>query len=142
MPMKKDIDIQKTIYNAYIMINEDRVYKLTKNKIYVESYLDMPSISVEVFWRDYAYSGEADGWFPHIDSGSIVYKASPGQYNVGTDIRAYGLLKDPPKDLIKEIREELSDRKNARVHNTEINKKIQELEKSKIEIASQLYFSY
>ena len=142
MPMKKDIDIQRSVYDAYIWINGSRVYRLTKKKIYVESYLDQPSIRVDEFWRDYAYSGEADKWFPHIDPDSIAYKASPGQYDTGTDVRAYGLLINAPEDLIKEVREKLTERDNALAHNVEINKKIRALEKTKVKIATQLYFDY
>lgn len=142
MPMKKDVDIQKSIYDAYIWVNGSRVYKITTKKIYVESYVDQPSIRVDEFWRDYAYSGLADEWFPHLDPDSIHYEASPGQYGIGTDVRAYGLLRDAPKDLIGSIREELRARASAKTVNAEIDKKIKELKKSKTKIRSQMYFDY
>lgn len=139
MPMKKDLEINKKIYDAYIFVDGDRLYDLTKNGVFVKSYRDQPSISPEEFWRDYAYSGEADKWFPQIDPDTIIYKPSSGQYDIGTDVYAYGRLVDSSKELIQEIRDALAERKLLEKHNAEIDKKIKALKKTKVTVPWQLY---
>lgn len=140
MPMKKAVEINRKIYDARVYVDGCRVYDLTKDAIFVESYQDRPSISPIEFWRDYAYSGEADKWFPHIDPDSITYKPSAGQYDIGTDVYAYGRLLGDHKDLILEIRDALAERRLMAKSNREIDKKITALEKSKVQIPFQLYF--
>lgn len=140
MPMNRDTNFNTKLYNDRIHVDSDRVYKVTKKNIFVESYVDQPSISVEVFWRDYAYSGLADKWFPHIDPDTIEYRVSSGQYDMGTDVRAYGRLIDPPSDIVQNIKNALEERKTLQAHNREIDKKIKELENSKHEIPLQLFF--
>lgn len=139
MPMKKDIIFNNRIYNANIFVGSDRLYDLTKNGIFVEAYRDQPSVSPEAFWRDYAYSGEADKWFPQIDPDTIIYKASSGQYDIGTDVYAYGKLVDSSKELIQKIRDALAERKRLEKHNADIDKKIKALEKTKVAVPWQLY---
>ena len=141
MPMKKDINTNTKIYRARVQVNGDRVYKLTKKEIHVESYLDKPSVSPEEFWRDYAYSGLADEWFPHLDPDSIAFVASSGQYDIGTDIRAYGKLLGDHRDLIQGIKDEMSKRDDILKHNEEIEKKIEALKKTKQHVPSWLSFS-
>ena len=142
MPMKKDLEINNRIYDAYIFVGSDRLYDLTKNGIFVEAYRDQPSVSPVAFWRDYAYSGEADKWFPQIDPDTIIYKSSSGQYDIGTNVYAYGRLVDSSKELIQEIRDELAERKLLEKHNSEIDKKIKALEKTMVTVPRQLYFDY
>lgn len=139
--MKKDINTNTKIYRSDVYVNGDRVYKITKKEIHVESYLDQPSISPTSFWRDYAYSGMADEWFPHIDPESIVFSASPGQYDMGTDVRAYGKLIGDHRDLVQEIKEEMSKRDDLVRHNKEIDKQIAVLEKAKQHVPHRLSFS-
>lgn len=139
MPMKKDIIFNNRIYDAYIFVDGDRLYDLTKNGVFVKSYQDRPSVSPTEFWRDYAYSGEADKWFPHIDPDTIIYKPSSGQYDVGTDVYAYGRLVDSSKELIQKIRDALAERKLLEKHNAEIDKKIKALKKTKVTVPWQLY---
>ena len=139
MPMKKDLEINKKIYDEYIFVDGDRIYDMTKDDIFVEAYQDQPSISPEAFWRDYAYSGEADKWFPQIDPDTIIYKPSSGQYDIGTDVYAYGRLVDSSKELIQEIRDALAERKLLEKHNAEIDKKIKALKKTKVTVPWQLY---
>ena len=141
MPMKKDLEINKKIYDAYIFVDGDRIYDMTKDDIFVEAYQDQPSISPEAFWRDYAYSGEADKWFPQIDPDTIIYKPSSGQYDIGTDVYAYGRLVDISKELIQEIRDALAERKLLVRHNAEIDKKIKALKKTMVRLPSSLEFS-
>ena len=107
MPMKKTIDIDQHLYDAYIHVDGYRVYKLTDKDVFVEIYLDLPSVSLAEFWRDYAYSGEADKWFPQLDPDTIQFQASPGQYGIGTDIRAYGRLTNASEVVVEKIREAL-----------------------------------
>lgn len=139
MPMKKDIIFNNRIYNANIFVGSDRLYDLTKNGIFVEAYRDQPSVSPEAFWRDYAYSGEADKWFPQIDPDTIIYKPSSGQYDIGTDVYAYGRLVDSSKELIQKIRDALAERKRLEKHNADIDKKIKALEKTKVTVPWRLY---
>ena len=139
MPMKKDIIFNNRIYDANIFVGSDRLYDLTKNGIFVEAYRDQPSVSPEVFWRDYAYSGEADKWFPQIDPDTIIYKPSSGQYDIGTDVYAYGRLVDSSKELIQKIRDALAERKRLEKHNADIDKKIKALEKTKVTVPWRLY---
>lgn len=142
MTTKKDIIFNNRIYDAYIFVGSDRLYDLTKNGIFVEAYRDQASISPEAFWRDYAYSGEADKWFPQIDPDTIIYKTSSGQYNIGTNVYAYGRLVDSSKELIQEIRDALAERKLLEKHNSEIDKKIKALEKTMVTVPRQLYIDY
>lgn len=139
MPMKKDLEINEKIYDEYIFVDGDRIYDMTKDDIFVEAYQDQPSISPEAFWRDYAYSGEADKWFPQIDPDTIIYKPSSGQYDIGTDVYAYGRLVDSSKELIQEIRDTLAERKLLEKHNAEIDKKIKALKKTKVTVPWKLY---
>lgn len=139
--MKKDIDIDKAIYDSYIWIDGDRAYKLTKSDIFVESYQDHPSIKVVEFWRDYAYSGEAARWFSHIDPKTVVFEASPGQYNMGTDVRAYGRLLGDQSALITKIRDARSEIARKKKANSEIDKQIKALKKTKTRVPTKLYFS-
>lgn len=122
MPMKKTIDIDQHLYDAYIHVDGYRVYKLTDKDVFVEIYLDLPSVSLAEFWRDYAYSGEADKWFPQLDPDTIQFQASPGQYGIGTDIRAYGRLTNASEVVVEKIREALKRQKS-------INSKVKALEK-------------
>lgn len=141
MPMHKDVEINKKIYDAYIYVDGDRLYDLTKDSIFVVSYQDRPSVSPTAFWRDYAYSGEADKWFPQIDPNTITYKPSSGQYDIGTDVYAYGRLIDSSKELIQEIRDALDERRLLQKSNAEVEKKIKALKKTMVRLPSRFDFS-
>ena len=129
MPMKKTIDIDQKLYDAYIFVNGFRVYRVTDNAVFVEIYMDQPGISPEVFWRDYAYSGEADGWFPQIDPDSIQFSVSSGQYNIGSDIRAYGKLSNASETVVKKIKDHMKTRRTVKKKVGALNKQIAVMQK-------------
>ena len=73
------------------------------------------------------------------DPDTIIYKTSSGQYDIGTNVYAYGRLVDSSKELIQEIRDALAERKLLEKHNAEIDKKIKALEKTMVTVPGQLY---
>lgn len=129
MPMKKAVDIDRHLYDAYIYVDGYRVYRVEGNDVLVEIYMDSPRISPEVFWRDYAYSGEADEWFPQLDPDSIQFSVSSGQYNIGSDIRAYGKLSNASEVVAKKIKEHMKHRRAIKKKVGALNKQIAEMQK-------------
>lgn len=122
MPMKKDIDIDQDLYNARIHVNGYRVYRVTDKDVFVEIYQDRPSIKPEEFWRDYAYSGEADKWFSQLDPDTIQFSVNSGQYGIGSDVRAYGRLTNASEVMAQKVRE-------GRELQKKVSKKVKTLEK-------------
>lgn len=142
MPMKQEVNLNSKIFKERIYVGSGRVYKITKKDIFVEMHHDLPSVSPAEFWRDLAYSGRADGLFPDLDPDEISFKAYPGQYDIGTDVYAYGRMLGDNKALIEEIQQNRSKIREDKERNSEIQKKINDLEKSKLPVPHSLYFDY
>ena len=142
MPMKQEVNLNSKIFEERIYVGSGRVYKITKKDIFVEMHHDLPSVSPAEFWRDLAYSGRADELFPDLDPNGISFKAYPGQYDIGTDVYAYGRMLGDNKALIEEIQHNRSKIREDKKRNSEIQKKINDLEKSKLPVPHSLYFDY
>lgn len=128
MPMKKNIDIDKELYGSYIYVDGYRVYKVTDQDVFVEIYLDRPSINPAEFWEHYAYSGEADKWFPELDPATIQFSVSPGQYDIGSDIRAYGRLSNASEVVVKKINDHMKTKKRIKKKVKTLQKQVDSLE--------------
>lgn len=131
MPMKKPIEIDQGLYDSRIHVNGYRVYRVTAHDVFVEIYHDIPSVSPAEFWRDYAYSGEADKWFPQLDPDTIQFKVSSGQYDIGSDVRAYGRLTNASEVMAKKVKEHLQLKKR-------IFKKVKDLEKQRSSLKKEI----
>lgn len=128
MPMKKNIDIDDDLYNSRIRVNGFRVYRVSDQGVFVEIYKDCPSIRPAEFWESYAYSGEADKWFPQLDPETIQFSVSPGQYDIGSDVKAYGRLTNANEVVVQKIKESMEYSKKVKKRVKEINKQIVSLQ--------------
>lgn len=135
MPMDKPgPDIDSFVYDARYTINGDIIYKVTKKNIFVESHVAQYRITPRKFWDEYAYTGKADEWFPHIDPSSITYRVSEGQDGMGSDVRAYGKLLGVSRELVEHVREAFIERGKILHDRMVINRQIKALEDAKPEL--------
>lgn len=116
----------------YIRVNGVTLESIKGNNLYGVTYRDPPGVTEVSFWRDVVNSDLPEKWFgDRLDMTTIEYDVSPGQYNIGCDVRARGKLINVSKETVQEVKDILKEKKELLRQKAAINKEIAKLEKER-----------